>query len=339
MKYIVCEQPGRFVLKEKEIPDFESGNALLTVKRVGICGTDLHAFKGNQPFFNYPRILGHELATVVLEVDENEQGITQGSRVVIIPYVNCERCVACRSGRSNCCERIQVLGVHIDGGMQEVISVPSRLLIKADELTLDEITIVEPLAVGAHALRRANVQKTDVIVVMGCGPIGLGIIQLAKYIGARVIAVDINEHRLQVAKEFFEADLAVRESDDDLAKIRDFTGGNLADYVFDATGSRAAIEGGIKFMNHGGAFMLVGLTKGELSFHHPAIHAKESTIMCCRNATREDFIFVMNAIRKKRFNSSAYITRRAAQEEILTGFPDWANPASAEIKVLTRWSE
>ena len=338
MKYIRCDQPESLTLHTKSEPILIASHALLRVKQVGICGTDLHAFKGNQPFFSYPRILGHELATEIIEVNQNNDGLKSGDKVVTIPYINCEECVACKSGKSNCCENIKVFGVHIDGGMQEVILFPSRLLISANDLSHDEITIVEPLAIGAHALRRANTKKNDIIVVMGCGPIGMGIIQLAKSLGAMVIAIDINDHRLQIAKQSFEADLALNALDNPIEKIKHFTNGVLAHTVIDATGSKAAIENGTNYMRHGGNLVLVGLYKGELSFQHPVIHAKETTLLCSRNATRQDFEFVMKVLREKKFNTGAYITKKVNFESIPSGFNDWSNRESKEIKVVTVWN-
>lgn len=338
MKYIVCESPGHFVLRENgSQPLVTDENALLKVKRVGICGTDLHAFKGNQPFFSYPRILGHELATEIVEIGPNPQGLKVGDRVVLIPYINCNDCVACRAGKSNCCQNLRVYGVHTDGGMQETISFPTRLLIPANELSLDEIVLVEPLAIGAHALRRAKVKKGQTIVVIGCGPIGIGIIQLAKYIGATVIAIDINDHRLQTAKEQFSADITFNAEQSSVDEVRKFTNGELAGYVFDATGSKYAIESGVNYMQHGGTFVLVGLFKGELSFQHPQIHAKETTLLCSRNATRDDFVFVMKVLSESKFNTNAYVTKTVNCEAVLTEFNAWARPESKELKVVTVW--
>ncbi|MBK5277994.1 MAG: zinc-binding alcohol dehydrogenase family protein [Bacteroidia bacterium] len=334
MKYIVCENPNHFSIREGKEPDFTPGNAVLRVKQVGICGTDLHAFKGNQPFFSYPRILGHELATEILEIGQNNIGLSKGDKVVIMPYINCQDCVSCRAGKSNCCQKLNVFGVHVDGGMQEVISLPDRLLIPANELSHDEITIVEPLAIGAHALRRAGTKKGDNVVVMGCGPIGIGIIQLAKYIGATVIAIDINDYRLDLVSKKFNIDLAINALQSPVEKIKEFTGGNLAQTVFDATGSKQAIEGGINYMSHGGSFVLVGLFKGELAFQHPIIHAKETTIICSRNATREDFDFVIKVLREGNFNTGAYITKHVPFEKILSDFDTWASPDSKEVKVV-----
>jgi 2-desacetyl-2-hydroxyethyl bacteriochlorophyllide A dehydrogenase len=334
MKYIVCEEPNKFDLKHKDAPQKEDNKALLAIKRIGICGTDLHAFKGNQPFFSYPRILGHELASEIIEVETNDKGLTVGDKVVIIPYINCEKCDACLGGKPNCCQNIKVFGVHTDGGMQETISFPTRLLIKANDLSFNEISIVEPLAIGAHAIRRAGVVSGQTVVVVGCGPIGIGIIQLCKYLGAIVIAVDINDHRLAMVKEQFGADHAVNALNDPAEKIKEITDGHLAQVVFDASGSKRAIESGTDYMKHGGSYVLVGLFKGDLNFTHPKIHAKETTLMCSRNATLEDFEFVMKVMRSGQFNSKAYITSDVPFEKILSDFDQWASPDSKDIKVV-----
>ena len=337
IKYIVCEKPNQFELKQKKVPERKKGEALLAVKKVGICGTDLHAFKGNQPFFDYPRVLGHELGCVVIDIDENEKGIEKGDQVIVMPYINCGQCIACKNGKTNCCQYIKVFGVHTDGGMQDKITIPHRLLIKANDLSLDQITIVEPLAIGAHAIRRAGVKQGDVVTVMGCGPIGIGIIGLCKYLGATVIALDLNESRLKVVKESFGADHTVNVLHNPSEEINKITNGHLSRHVIDATGNKRAIESGTDYMQHGGNYVLVGLHKGSLNFNHPKIHAKETTLLCSRNATEEDFNFVTEALRNGSFNSEAYITSNVAYNHILEQFDNWISPASTNIKVITNW--
>ena len=196
MKYIVCEKPGEFILKEKEAPIRKEGEALLQINKVGICGTDLHAYAGNQAFFTYPRILGHELASEVLEIGENDRGIIAGDKVVVMPYISDPNSVASRNGKPNCCPNITVLGVHGDGGMQEQITVPANILLKANNLSDNEMAIVEPLAIGAHAVRRAAIQKGEIVAVVGAGPIGIGIMKLAQIACAKVIAIEMNQQRL-----------------------------------------------------------------------------------------------------------------------------------------------
>jgi 2-desacetyl-2-hydroxyethyl bacteriochlorophyllide A dehydrogenase len=337
MRSIICERPELLSFQSKPEPLMENGNVLLRVKRVGICGTDLHAFKGNQPFFTYPRILGHELATEVMAFDGSNHELNVGDKVVVIPYLHCGHCVACLAGKTNCCQHLKVFGVHTDGGMQDIISLPPHLLIPANDLSFDEIAIVEPLSIGAHALRRAGVKNDDLVVVLGCGPIGMGIIQLAKSLGATVVAVDINEGRLQMAQQHFGADAVIPANADAIENVKKFSGGDLGHIVIDATGSKRAIETAADYMRHGGTLVLVGLFRGELTFQHPALHAKETTFMCSRNATRQDFDFVLNVLREKKFNTEAYITRRASCGDILTELSKWASPTSPEIKVMTDW--
>ena len=332
MKYIVCEKPGEFLLKEKAEPSRNIVEATLRVKKVGICGTDLHAYAGNQAFFTYPRILGHELATEVVEIDENPQGIKAGDNVVVMPYVSCGICIACRNGKTNCCTNIKVLGVHTDGGMQERIVVPVNLLIPAQQLTDDQMAIVEPLAIGAHAIRRSNVKTGETIVVVGCGPIGIGIMKLAQIAGAKVIAIDMNQQRLDYAKNDIGVDHVVLGGKDAVEKVSEITGGDLSTAVFDATGHKGALESGTDYMSHGGRYILVGLSKGELVFSHPKIHAKETTIICSRNATLEDFENVISILEQGKFPIDSFITHNVAYTDMISNFDGWLDPANGVIK-------
>lgn len=330
MKYIVCEKPGEFLLKEKEAPVRKENEALLKIKKVGICGTDLHAYAGNQAFFTYPRVLGHELASEVLEIGENEKGIKAGNKVVVMPYVSCGKCIACRNGKTNCCTNITVLGVHSDGGMQEQIAVPVNILLPANHLSDDEMAIVEPLAIGAHAVRRANIQKDEFVVVVGCGPIGIGIMKLAQIEGAKVIAIDMVEDRLTYAKEHIGVDYIVNAGKDPVKQIEEITNGELATAVFDASGNKFALEAGPSYMAHGGRFVLVGLSKGELTYSHPAVHAKEMTLMCSRNATTKDFEHVISILNQ--FPTDSFITHNVPFTEMINNFDSWLDPNSGVIK-------
>lgn len=334
MKYIVCEKPGQFELKEKVAPSRKVGEALLKIKQVGICGTDLHAYGGNQAFFSYPRILGHELAAEILEIEANEQGLKKGDKVIIMPYLSCQICIACRNGKANCCTNISVLGVHLDGGMQEIMSLPTDILIPAGNLSLPEIALVEPLAIGAHAVRRAGIEKGETIVVIGCGPIGLGLMKLAQIEGARVIALDINEERLAYAKEKMGVDAVVNVKDNPVEKVMELTNDDLATAVFDATGNKRALETGINYMSHGGRYILVGLSKGELTFTHPAIHAKETTLMCSRNATFEDFRKVKIVLESGVFPTDSFITHRVHFTEMIANFDSWLKQETGVIKAM-----
>jgi len=330
----VCVRPGVLNYNKSNYPNRKTGEALLKIEHVGICGTDLHAFAGNQAFFTYPRILGHELAARVLEVDENNQNITTGDWVCVIPYLSCRTCVTCISGKTNCCQNMQVFGVHIDGGMREYLCLPTEFLLPVSGLSPEEIAIIEPLAIGLHALKRATVGSNDTVVVMGCGPIGIGLIKLANYLGARVVAFDSNPNRIAYAKEKLGVSQVFTVGDKDITHCKEYFEGNLASVVFDATGNQNAMETGHRFMRHGGQYVLVGLYKGDLQFSHPAIHAKETSLHCSRNATREDFLAVIRYLKTGAFPISEYITHRIPFENIAEAMNDLTNPKLEVLKAM-----
>ncbi len=332
MRSIVCIHPGQLEFADKPAPVPDRGQALLAIRRVGVCGTDLHAFAGNQAYFTYPRILGHELAAEVLDIGPNPEGILRGDPVIPIPYLHCGTCIACRGGRTNCCSRIQVLGVHADGGMQELLTVPTELLLPGKDLSWDQMALTEPLAIGAHAVRRAGLRAGEKVVVVGCGPIGLGLIYFAKRRGAEVAAIDTDPFRLEFAAETFGADLAVPAGEEAPDTVREWSSGDMATAVFDATGYAAALESGIRYMAHGGRYVLVGLSKGPLTFMHPEIHAKETSLLCSRNATREDFEEVITAL--PAYPADAYITHRLAFGEVPRRFAELTERDNQVVKAV-----
>lgn len=319
---------------EKEPPIPQEGEVLVDIKRIGICGTDLHAFKGDQAFFTYPRILGHELSGVVRKVNSLAANVKEGDRVVVVPYVNCGQCVACRNKKTNCCRNLKVLGVHTDGGMQEQITVPAELVIPVNDLSLDEAAIIEPLAIGAHALFRAKVVAGETIVVIGCGPIGLGIMKLAQILGNRVIAIDVNNDRLAYARDAIGIEHTINATESPLEQVETLTKGELASAVFDATGNKKAMESGVQFMCHGGQYILVGLYNGDLQFNHPYIHAREASILCSRNATFTDFLQVMDVLYEDNFPVESYITHRAPFDRMIDHFSGWLEPENGVIKAM-----
>lgn len=333
MKYIVCEKPHKFKLKEKPMPVRKDGEVLLKVRKIGVCGTDIHAFGGTQPYFEYPRILGHELAAEYIE--GNAKDFKPGDKVTFIPYFHCGECVACRNGLTNCCTKITVFGVHIDGGMAEYITIPEQYLLQGHGLDYDQLALVEPLAIAAHGIRRAAVKANDTVLVMGAGPIGIGLIQFAKIAGAKVIAMDINEYRLRFCKEELNADATINPANEDVtARLMEITNGDMPTVVIDATGNRNVMNSAFNYIAHGGRFVLVGLQKGELSFSHPDFHKRESTLMSSRNATKDDFLYVMECLKNGKIDPKKYITHRAPFTEMITEFEKWIDPKNNVIKAL-----
>lgn len=348
MNALVCIKPGELEYREMDAPLAGPGQAIIKIRRIGICGTDLHAFEGTQPYFNYPRILGHELAGDLVDAD-GAPGFVPGEPVTIIPYFNCGQCIACRNGKPNCCERIKVCGVHVDGGMVDYLSVPSSSLLHGEGLSYDELALVEPLAIGAHAVRRAGVQEGEFVLVVGAGPIGLGTMELARIAGAQVIAMDVNASRLKFCRESLQllhavqvgsrgsdANAGARETSVQAAAaaLKEITRGDMPAVVIDATGSRQAINDSFQFLAHGARYVLVGLQKGEIGFSHPEFHKREATLMSSRNATREDFSKVMDSMKKRAIVPTTYITHRVEFGQVKQEFGGWLDPANGVIKAM-----
>lgn len=334
MKTLICTTPGQFEYGEREKPVLSKDHSILKIKRIGICGTDLHAFEGTQPFFAYPRVLGHELAAEFVEGD-NAEGFTSGEPVTFIPYFHCGECIACRSGKQNCCTDIKVCGVHVDGGMTEYLSVPSHSLIHGQGLSFDELALVEPLAIGAHGVRRADVKPGEFVLVIGAGPIGLGIMEFARIAGGRVIAMDINDRRLEFCREKLGVEFTINGMTDDVhARLKEITNGDYPTVVIDATGNQKAINSAFLYMAHGARYVLVGLQKGDLMVAHPEFHKRESTLMSSRNATREDFEHVTSCMKAGKVNPATYITHRVQFNEVKDEFAKWLDPANGVIKAI-----
>lgn len=313
---------------------------MLQIQKVGICGTDLHAYAGNQPFFTYPRILGHELCAKVMEIHPDAKtDLRKDDIVVVIPYIHCGKCFACRHGKTNCCKTLSVYGVHQDGGMQEFFSYAPELLIKAPGLSSPEMAIVEPLCIGTHSVERVKINPSDWIIVSGCGPIGVGILWAAQAKSTHLIALDIDRQRLEFCKKNLNIDHALTVDDQLLPKLLEITGGDMAQIVFDATGIKGPMEKSIDYLSSGGQYILVGLNRGDLSFNHPSMHARELSILCSRNATRADFDRVIKRLKNREFNSKAYITHSESYDQVPFRMNEWKDPKNQVMKVVTDWTQ
>jgi threonine dehydrogenase-like Zn-dependent dehydrogenase len=230
---------------------------------------------------------------------------------------------------------MQVCGVHVDGGMVEYLSVPSSSLLHGEGLSFDELAMVEPLAIGAHGIHRASVEPGEFVLVIGAGPIGLGTMEFARIAGAYVIALDINEQRLQFCKEKLNVTHTVNALTSDVSdQLKEITNGDMPTVVIDATGSLKAINNAFQYMAHGGRYVLIGLQKGDISFSHPEFHKREGTLMSSRNATRKDFEHVIANMKKREVKPTTYITHRVVFDDVKKEFESWLNPANAVIKAM-----
>jgi 2-desacetyl-2-hydroxyethyl bacteriochlorophyllide A dehydrogenase len=307
MQQVILREPGEFVVRTAPDPVPDQGWALVRVRRVGVCGTDLHAFKGRQPYFSYPRILGHELGVEVVEVPDNDRGIRPGDRCAVEPYLTCGDCHACRLGRYNTCESLQTLGVHTDGAMQNYFTIPVENLHRSESLDADQLALVETLGVGAHAVQRGEASPDDEILVVGAGPIGLGAIQFAKAAGLRLRVLEILPGRREFVRQLGVEVLA--EPD-----------GMQADVVIDATGSPRAMEASFDLVRVCGTLVLVGLYQGRISFDDPALNKKEMTVRASRNSAGI-FPKLIRLIEQGKIDTRPWITHRMPLADVPRRFP------------------
>jgi len=335
MKTVVLQEPGRFTLTDTpEPPEPGPGEALVRVARIGVCGTDLHAFRGRQPFFTYPRILGHELGVEVVGVGPDTEAVQPGDRCAVRPYLDCGRCIACRRGKPNCCVRLQVLGVHVDGGMREWLVLPAANLHKSDRLAPEQLALVETLGIGAHAVERGDVQRGENVLVIGAGPIGLSVIPFAQLRGARVIVLDLNERRLEFCRRQFQPEQAVKAGPEALAQVEAACGGELPTAVFDATGNQQSMQQAFEFVASGGRLVLVGLVRADIAFRDPEFHRRELTLLATRNSTSREFAEIIERMENGTLDTRPWITHRAALDDVPQQFAAWTDPASGVIKAM-----
>ncbi len=314
MRQILLTMPGEFIEKQAPRPTPALGEALVCIRKVGICGSDLHAFAGRHPAYTYPRILGHELAGEVVEVRPNNSGIEVGDQCAIEPYLSCGTCRACQRGRTNCCEHLRLFGVHIDGGMQGFLSVPVSLLHKSKTLSLDELALIETLGIGAHAVERGGVVVGEEVLVIGAGPIGLAVIQFAQNAGARVRVLEMKKWR----RNFADQHLGIKT----LAEPDKC----LADVVFDATGSARSMSGSFEYVAPGGRVVFVGLTKDPISIDDTLLHKREMTLFASRNSCGQ-FPRIIRMIAERKIDTSLWITDRLRLADVPAHFKDLSEKA------------
>jgi 2-desacetyl-2-hydroxyethyl bacteriochlorophyllide A dehydrogenase len=306
MKQIVLERPGKFTEREAPTPLAARDQVLVHIERVGVCGSDFHAFAGRHPIYTYPRIIGHELSGVVMESPPNRRGVKPGDRCAIEPYLTCGSCRACLRGRNNCCERIRILGIHVDGGMQEFLSVPLNLLHKSGKLSLDQLALIETLGIGLHAVRRSQLKTGEEALIIGAGPIGIAVAQFAAELGASVHIVEKSEwRRAFVEKLGFTASLGAED--------------RRADVVFDATGSAEAMAVSIQHVATGGKLVYVGLTRDPVCIDDSLFHRKELTILASRNSFGL-FPHIIQLIEEGKIDTSRWITDRLRLSEVASQF-------------------
>jgi 2-desacetyl-2-hydroxyethyl bacteriochlorophyllide A dehydrogenase len=338
MRAVQLTEPKLFQYVDVPEPDSPGpGVAVVRVHCVGICGTDYGGFLGKMPFFSYPRIPGHELGVEVVAVGDGVTNVTVGDRCCVEPYINCQKCYSCTRGHTNCCEQHQTLGVHCDGGLQSLYSLPARKLHPAPNLSYSQSALVETLAIGCHAVDRAAPQPGETVLVIGSGPIGLTVVEFAKQAGARTIVMDMNESRLQFVRESMGVPETVvfRGDGSELSEVEKLTDGRFCDVVVDATGNNRSMAAAMNYCTFAGRLVFVGISQDEVSFPHaPIMHRRELTLLASRNALSKDFTRIISLIENGSIDTQPWITHRATMDEMLDVFPSWLNPESGVVKAV-----
>ncbi|SMC22975.1 2-desacetyl-2-hydroxyethyl bacteriochlorophyllide A dehydrogenase [Clostridium acidisoli DSM 12555] len=288
MKTVYLESPNNIKIRQIEEPVRKENEALIKVKVLGICGSDIGAYRGVNPLVSYPRIIGHEIAGEILEIGHNSKGIEKGERVIIDPYIYCSRCYPCSLGRTNCCEDLKVLGVHIDGGMTEFFTHPSELLFKVPEnIPWEQIPMAEPLTIALHAIHRTKVKKEEHVVINGAGAIGILIALSAMAYGAIPIVIDIVDERLEFAAKLGIKNTINISRQNAEEKIRKITNGRMSEVVIEASGANAAIRNSLDYVSYAGRIALTGWPKKETSIPTDIITKKELDIRGARTSAGE----------------------------------------------------
>jgi alcohol dehydrogenase len=337
MKAIQLEKPEHFrVIDVPEPPKPAPGDAVVRIHRVGICGTDLSGYLGKMPFFSYPRIPGHELGVEVVAVGEGVANVKPGDRAAIEPYINCQTCYSCTRGHTNCCENHKTLGVHIDGGLQPLFTIPARKLHVSKKLTFEQLALVETLGIGLHAVNRANPKADETVLVIGAGPIGLSVIEFAKLAGSRVVVMDINEQRLRFVREKMGVaeTIAAKGLEADVQTFTELTGGKLGNVVVDATGSAKSMAAAYNFVGFAGRLVWVGITQDPITVTQPLMHRREMTFLASRNALSAEFTRIIRLIEGGMLDTRPWVTHSVPFDAMIGEFPKWLKPETGVVKAM-----
>ncbi|MGB9682930.1 MAG: zinc-binding alcohol dehydrogenase family protein [bacterium] len=335
MKALYLEAPGKVYIKEIEDNPCPSSYAKVKVLAVGICGSDISAYKGTSPLVIYPRIIGHEVVGEIIEIDPSGN-FQIGDKVILEPYVYCGTCYPCSIGRTNTCENLKVLGVHIDGGMAEYICHPMELLHKLPEdMPYEELVMVEPLSISLHAIHRLKLKEGEHIVIFGAGQIGNLAAQVSLYLGAIPIIIDLIDSRLEIAKKVGISFILNPQKDNIIQSIKDITDGRMAECVIEATGSSSAIRSTIETSAYTGRIAFVGWSDREVSLPTSMITRKELDVYGSRNSVGE-FPEAIELIKNRKVNVEPLISKVVSFDELPEYLECLAKNPGLYLKIIGR---
>jgi threonine dehydrogenase-like Zn-dependent dehydrogenase len=333
MRALVIERPGEARVIDVDPLAMNSGEATMRIRRIGLCGTDLSTYLGKNPLVTYPRIPGHEIAATLETVPENDLGLKPGMDVTMSPYTNCGHCSACRNGRFNACRYNQTLGVQRDGAMRERFSMPVGKLYAAD-LPIEELCLVEPLTVGFHAVSRGRVTDADVVAIYGCGGVGLGAVCAAAFRGARVIAIDIDDRKLEIARRSGARYLLNSTREDIHARLQEITEGHGPDVVIEAIGRPDTFRASVEEVAFTGRVVYIGYAKDHVSYETRLFVQKELDIRGTRNALPEDFQEVIRLFQARRFPTADAISAVVPLEAAPAMLKAWSEDPAKFTKIM-----
>jgi threonine dehydrogenase-like Zn-dependent dehydrogenase len=335
VRALFIQEPGRAVIGEIAEPVMKPGEALLKVRRIGMCGSDLNSFRGKNPLVSFPRIPGHEIAATIVKLSEPHPQFTVGMDVTLSPYTCCEQCAACRCGRRNACQSNRTLGVQRDGAMTEYISVPVEKLYAA-QLNLEELCLVEPLTVGFHAVARARVTKEDTVAIFGCGGVGLGAISASAFRGAKTIAIDVDDHKIAIACRAGATHSIHSRRSALSAELRALTDGHGPSVVIEAVGRAETFRAAVEEAAFAGRVVYIGYAAEPVTYETKCFVQKELDILGSRNALPENFREVIRMLEQHQFPVDEAVSSIVPLEEAPEILREWsANPGKFTKIMIT----
>lgn len=338
MKAIEITNAGTMCVVEREKPQMGTGDVLLKLNYVGFCGSDLSTYLGKNPLVQYPRIPGHEISAVVEAIGADvPANFSIGQHVTVVPYTNCGQCTSCKQKRFNACRYNQTLGVQRDGAMAEYIAVPWQKVLADAALSEIELALVEPMTVGFHAVDNGKVSDLDTVLVFGCGMIGSGAIVRAKLRGALVVAVDIDDSKLAIARQLG-ADVTINSKEKDLhEELQKLTNGNGPTVVIEAAGNPATYKAAIEEVAFAGRVVCIGYAGTDVSLPTKLWVQKELEIMGSRNANPSDFDAVIKYLKACDLDTQLLISKTVSPEEAPAAMKAWSEAPGKVMKILVKF--
>jgi threonine dehydrogenase-like Zn-dependent dehydrogenase len=336
MKALFLTQVGKSEVFEIDKPIPKSGEVLLKVEMVGFCGGDMNGFKGLFPLQEYPNILGHEVGAVIEELGANVPShLRIGSKVTLYPYLACGTCVACRKGRPNACKTNKTMGVRRPGAMTRFVCAPWQDLFVSDQLTVRELALAEPLTVGFHAVARGRVDSQDIVAVLGCGIVGLGAVAAAVNRHATVIAIDLDDAKLAIARKIGVANTINPSKEDLHQRLQEITNGDGPDVIIEAVGSPSTYRSAVEEVAFLGRVVCIGYAKAPVEFNTSLFVQKEIEILGSRNCVgKSDFPEVLSYLEAKKFPVEDVISKVISIDEGPETLKSWAENPQGIIKIM-----